>query len=149
MIDFKNIPDWWALCPYDDCPRAGECLRNKACKEAPKRFQQWSCVLPHVRKEDGCNYFQKVEEVRMVRGLKKLYDPIRDKRVRSDIRAELMACFGSNGAYYRYRNGERWINPEMQQLIQNVMRKNGYDGEAQYDESVITYDFTVVPKQDE
>lgn len=148
MIDFENVPDWWALCPYDDCPKAGECLRHRACKEAPKQFSQWACVLPHVRKEDGCRYFQKDEKVRMVRGLKALFEQIKDKRIRADVRSELVAHFGSNGTYYRYRDGKRWLNPDWQEMIQNVLKRNGVSGEAQYDESVLTYDFTTIPEAD-
>ena len=148
MFDFKNIPDWWALCPGENCPRVGECLRHRVYYEAPTRFSQWACVLPHVRRDGECWYFQKDEIVRMVRGMKALYAGIRDRRVCADIRKDLMACFGSNGAYYRYHNGERWMNPEMQQMIQAVLKRNGYNGEAQYDEVVFSYDFTVRPEAD-
>lgn len=145
MIDFEKIPEWWALCPDDNCPMAGECLRHRAYKEAPSRYPQWNCVLPHVRKDGECRYFQKDEKIRMARGLKTLYAGISDKRTRTDIRKELMARFGSNGAYYRYFNGERWMNPEWQDTIQYVLRRHGYSGEACYDEVADTYDFTAMP----
>jgi len=146
MINFDEIPDWWAVCPYEECPKAGECLRHQACKVVPERFLQWPCVLPHVRRADGCVYYQKAEKVRMARGMKSLFNHVPDRRAAHDIRTTLMAIFGSNAGYYRYRDGERWMNPELQETIQEVLRRNGCTEEGQFDEYAEAYDFTVKPE---
>ena len=38
------------------------------------------------------------------------------------------------------------MNPELQEMVQNVLKRHGYEGEANYDEVAETYDFTAMPK---
>ena len=53
-----------------------------------------------------------------------------------------MAHFGSNGSYYRYKDGQRWLNPQQQQYILDLLRKYGCQAEDVFDEYADTYDFT-------
>ena len=55
----------------------------------------------------------------------------------------LTAHFGSKGTYYRYKDGERWINPELQRKIQDLVRLCGSNTEVTFDEYADTYDFTI------
>ena len=143
MIDFEQIPDWWALCGNSQCEHAGECLRHKAFMEAPKTVTRWSCVLPTAIEDGECCYFQKAEEVRMARGFKKLME-MKNKYARHEIRMKLLEHFRSKGTYYRYRDGERWLNPELQQMIANLMQEQGVKEQPVFDEYKMTYDFTKI-----
>ena len=49
---------------------------------------------------------------------------------------------GSKGTYYRYKDGERLINPELQQWIQDLFRRYGVEEQVLFDEYFETYDFT-------
>lgn len=141
-IDFEKMPELWAVCQNKECPRAGECLRFQAISAVPERFMSWRCVTPNAWKDGECRGFQKFETVRMARGLNRLYKEVPSRRDRQDIREELVAHFGSNGSYYRYKDGQRLLNPQQQQYILGVLRKYGCQAEDVFDEYADTYDFT-------
>lgn len=143
MIDFKEIPDWWALCPGYECPRAGECLRHQAFLQVPATVERWTCVLPAaLETAGGCRHFQQAEKVRMARGFHGIMQQVRSRDARHDIRIALTDYFGSKGSYYRYKDGERQMSPEQQQWVEALLRKNGITGELVFDEYEETYDFT-------
>lgn len=144
-IDFTEIPTWWPICTNQDCPMAKECLRCKACMEAPVSVTRWASVLPNVLKDGRCSYFQKAEVVRMARGLNSIYKNVHSREARHGIRIDLTAHYGSKGAYYRYKDGERWLNPKEQQYIIDIIRSYGCQGEVSFDEYREAYDFTVLP----
>ena len=67
---------------------------------------------------------------------------IKSRDVRHDARIGLTMHFGSKGSYYRYKDGERRLSPELQQKIENIMRKAGFEGDIVFDEYEEMYDFT-------
>lgn len=142
MTDFDQIPEWWPLCSNSQCGRAGECLRHMAFVEVPEKITRWPCVLPTAMKNGECPYFQKAEKVRMARGFKGLFRNIGNKYAQHEIREELTDYFKSKGTYYRYRDGERWLNPELQQMIAKIMQKHGVDDAPVFDEYCESYDYT-------
>ena len=141
-IDYRKIPDWWVMCQKETCPKARECLRYQACVAVPKELTSWQCLLPQVLDDEECRYFLKMEPVRMARGLNKLFREVQHRRSRQDIREALMRHFGSNGSYYRYKNGERWLNPEQQRCVLDIAHEHGCQSEDVFDEYAETYDFT-------
>ena len=142
MINFKQIPEWWASCGNSQCKHAEECLRHRAFKEVPQTVTRWACVLPTAIKDGECGYFQKTEKVRMARGFRNLFKDIKSRDAQHAIRMELTAYFGSKGTYYRYRDGERWMNPELQQMIADLMLSHGVKEVPVFDEYDEAYDFT-------
>ncbi len=78
----------------------------------------------------------------MARGMNRIYEGVSDSRVRSKLRQALIVRLGSNGSYYRYKDGERLIGPELQQWIADLFQSNGVDAQPQYDEIFEAYDFT-------
>ena len=144
MMDFKEIPQWWAICPGDECARREDCLRHKAFREVPEDVTRWVCVLPHARQGDACSYFQKAEKVRMARGFDTLFSLLRSRDARHDIRMELTSFFGSKGSYYRYRNGENQLTPSQQQRVCDVFRRHGFDGDIVFDHYMEAYDLTSI-----
>lgn len=79
----------------------------------------------------------------MARGLNRLYKEVHDAHTRHEIRLTLTAHFGSKGSYYRYKDGERWLNPEQQRVILDLVHVCGGEVEDIFDEYADTYDFTV------
>ena len=144
-IDFTEIPTWWPVCTNEACPMAADCLRQKACREAPEHLTRWTAVLPNAWKDGQCKYYQKAEVVRMARGLNKVYNNVHTRDARHGIRVTLTGHWGSKGAYYRYKDGERWLNPAAQQFIVDVVRSYGCMGDVEFDEYREAYDFTMLP----
>ena len=99
-------------------------------------------MLPTAMEHGQCKYFQKAEEVKMARGFKTLFANMEDKHARHEIRMKLTKFFGSKGSYYRYRDGERWLNPRLQQMIADLMKQQGLEEEPVFDEYYEAYDFT-------
>jgi hypothetical protein len=143
-IDFKEIPKDWALCQNGNCPKAGECLRHLACVQAPACVKKWECVLPSAINEEECHFFQSAEKVTMARGLNSIYRDVDSKKVRSDIRLKLTALFGSKGTYYRYKDGERTMTPQMQQQVADIVHLCAPTAEVSFDETFETYDFSTI-----
>lgn len=141
MIDFNEIPERWAVCMNDNCPKAGECLRRTACKELPQTVTRWMCVMPSALQDGECKYFVKEEKIRMARGFRSLFDGMSSRDARHDLRLRLSEYFGSKGAYYRHKDGERLITPEQQHQIEALVEQYGYPTETIFDEFVDAYDF--------
>ena len=143
MIDFGQIPKRWPLCGNGQCSKAGECLRHLAFQQVPQTVTRWQCVLPTAMEEDGgCRYFRKAETVRMARGFKGFYNSIKNKYIQHEVRVRLTQHLGSKGSYYRYRDGERWMNPGLQQMIADMAQELGLDAAPIFDEYADYYDFT-------
>ena len=142
MIDYKKIPDWWAVCPHSNCPMAETCLRQQACRQMPQKVKLWTCVLPHVQKDGMCPYYLKYEKVMMAKGLNNIYNNVRAREARSRIRVTLTDYLGSKGTYYRYKDGERLINPKLQQEIINIVHRYAPGVEVTFEKLYMDYDFT-------
>lgn len=145
FIEENRVPEWWAVCQNDACPMSDGCLRRLACKEMLGNTTRWMSVLPSALKDGKCRYFQKAEKVTMVRGMKALFNSISNPKVRHQLRVDLTYYFGSKGSFYRYKDGERWINPQLQQLIANWLKGYGCNQEPVFDEYTEGYDFTQKP----
>lgn len=142
MIDFKEIPEWWALCSGYGCGRTGECLRHLAYKEASAKVERWTCVLPTVTAEGECRCFHPAVKVRMACGFDKLYSLLKSRDARYGVRVDQTNYFGSKGTYYRYKHGERRMSPEVQEVVTRKFREYGYECEMVFDSYSETYDVT-------
>lgn len=116
-IIFKEIPSWWAICQNVECPMAGECLMPQAFLSVPDKTTKWRCILPNALKYKTCPFFRKAEVVRMAKGFHSLYDSFKSRDLRHDFRIQLTEYLGSKGSYFRYKDGERLLNPKQQQWI--------------------------------
>ena len=143
-IDYKKIPDWWAVCPNQNCKMAETCLRQQACRQLPEKLKYWTCVLPHQWKDEGCERYLKYETVRMAWGLNRVYQNVQEKYARSAIRVTLTSLLGSKGSYYRYKDGERLINPKKQQEIIDVVHRFAPGVDVEFDKTFDDFDFTTV-----
>ena len=83
----------------------------------------------------------------MARGLNATFSKLKDKQVRHQLRIDLTNYFGSKGSYYRYKDGERWMNPQLQKMIADMLKSYGCNQEPAFDEYVESYDFTNHPAE--
>ncbi len=107
-------------------------------------MKKWECVLPNAVGDKDCEFFQSAEKVQMARSLNTVYSQLDDRKVRSAIRQMLTSFFGSKGSYYRYKNGERTMNPQMQQQVCDIVHWYAPEAEVSFDESFEAYDFSVI-----
>ena len=142
MFDYNKIPDRWAMCPQSDCRMAETCLRHQVFLQARLKFKRWMCVLPNPEEEGDCKSYQKAEMVMMAQGFASIYQNVQSREARAKLRRELTDFFGSKGTYYRYRDGERLINPQMQQDIIDIVHRYAPDVEVFFDNTFMDYDFT-------
>lgn len=140
-IDFKNIPSWWAICQNVGCPMAGECLRHQAFLSVPDKITKWPCILPNSLKNRSCPFFRKAEVVRMAKGFHSLFNSFNSRDLRHDFRTQLTEYLGSKGSYYRYKDGERLLNPKQQQWILDFLNNYGYTDKVKFDQYIDTYEF--------
>lgn len=141
-VNYEEIAAGWAFCQHAGCPKSGECLRYQACLSAPAEVTRWLCVLPSALKDGECQYFRKAEKMRMAKGLNGILGSVSDRQKRHNIRMALTELLGSKGTYYRYKNGERWMNPALQRAIGERLRQLGYEQEVTFDDYAEAYDFT-------
>jgi len=142
MINYKDIPDGWPVCPNENCPMAQDCLRHQACRQMPATVTKWNCILPSALSDGQCKYFRKYEKVTMAKGIAAIYKNVSNRYARTSIRVELTSFLGSKGTYYRYKDGERLINPQLQAEIRDIVHRHAPGVEVSFDETFETYDFT-------
>ena len=145
MIDFKEIPEWWAVCQNGACKMAEMCLRHLAYRSLSTEVTKWPCVLPIAMKDNSCIYYQKPERVRMAKGFGNLYDLVRDRHARHIVRMRLTEYLGSKGTYYRYQHGERVLTPEQQTWIQELLKTYGNGEEVVFSSYTEEYNFQKQP----
>lgn len=148
MNNENKIPEWWAVCQNENCELAETCLRQQTCRNMPHDIVKWTSIMPQAQKGCDCKYFQKYEKVTMARGLNNIYNNVRARRARSDIRETLTAELGSKGTYYRYKDGEKVIGPELQKTIIDIVHRFAPDAEVHFDVEFEDYDYTkTVPRR--
>lgn len=145
MIEFKEIPEWWAVCAQTDCPRSGECLRHQAFKQIPDEVKTWPCVMSQAMKDGECPCYVKPERLKMARGFSNLSSKVRARAIRKTIRLRKTEYLGSKGSYYRYRDGERLLSPEQQQWILRLLESYGCPTEGFFTQFVEVFDFRRLP----
>mgnify|MGYP007101857025 CR=1 FL=1 len=139
MMLFRKKAENYLLCFNDNCALAAGCLRRKVAHYVPDTRRLLNCVNPdYVAKRKGkCEYYQSAEPIEMGKGLTNFYDQIPERTARA-IRKQLLAHFG-NSNYYRYRNGEYLISPDVRSFIAKVCQQHGWTGELVFDDTVIDY----------
>ncbi len=137
--DFKEIPPGWKFCFNEACPMHGECLRYQSGLEIPEDRVWGSAVFPTALKDGKCEFYRKDEKVRLATGF--LTSNPMQNGLFIQMRYRLSPFLGGNGTYYLYRNGKKWLTPEQQRGIQNILRKVGYKEEVIYAEYKEAYNF--------
>ena len=133
VLHFSDAPRNMAICLKEDCPMAGECLRRRVAKLAPKGMTSHNVVLPAAWSAGRrCSMFVSVEPQPVAYGMKGLFGGMPAWEAKK-VREAVMPIFGRKSHFYRYREGRYPISPEMQAKVAEVFRRNGYDAAPKYD----------------
>lgn len=135
-LNFKDVPNGWAMCFNDHCALHEDCLRRlvgeQAEKEAPDEIMQALCVTPMAYREGDCKLYAALVTERMAWGFNHLYDQVLKVHY-SNIKNAIIDLLKGQSNYYRYRNGERMLSETQQQKIAAIFRKYGYEQEPVFD----------------
>lgn len=132
VLTYSLAPHDWAICFQHDCPLAANCLRHAVALLAPADLKKHVTVLPAARQDGSCSLFATAEPQRIARGMKQLLVP-GSHGASSDVRHALFNIFGSRSQYYRYRDGDYEISPELQKRVLRLLRRHGYKGQEPFD----------------
>lgn len=119
-IDYSKIPQNYVYCMSAHCPEAGTCLRHLATQAVPAATKQFTVVNPEAYLgTDGRRLcYQTSEPQHIALGMRNMLRQVKAGDA-ALLRAQFIACFGRN-KYYRMRNGEHAITPDMQQQVADL-----------------------------
>lgn len=140
-LQFKDVPDWWALCFQSDCLLAAQCLRHHVATLAPETLTRATCVTPNARLGDDCRLFATREPRPLARGFERGFRQLKSRDARYEIRLELTRYFGSTGSYYNYRQGRRVMSALKQQHVRDMFHRYGVSEDNVFDENWTGYYF--------
>ena len=138
---FSEKAETYLVCNNDEGTRAGQCLRRMLAPYVPKTRRIVECVnADFVKAQNGrCDYFRSAEPVVMHKGMTRFYDAIPERTAKA-IRFELIRHFGSS-TYYRLRNGQRLVTPDVLRFITTVCTNNGWNEELAFDEERVEFNW--------
>lgn len=138
---FTEKAEKYLVCYYAECAKADRCLRRMLADYVPPTRRVVESVnAGYVKAHKGkCEYFRSAELITMYKGMKAFYNEIPEQKAKL-IRYALTRHFG-NSSYYRLRNGERLITPDVLRYIQNVCTTNDWNEPLHFDEEVAAYNW--------
>ena len=137
----REKAEHYLVCYYEPCQQRERCLHWLAGPYVPETDPTKTCVnVMNAEVRAGrCPFFKSDEPVRMVRGMKQFYDQM-PRRIAVGIKRQLEMGYGHT-TYYKYRNGEMPIPPDMQKHIAEVCRSHGWNEEPVYDSTSEEYNW--------
>lgn len=129
-----QAPDSFGLCFRTDCATVHQCLRGLAAQDINDKRLILSIVNPILTDPKGktaCRFFRPVEKIRMAFGFKKAMDKVPSGNIRH-VRASLLLQMCRRNYYY-YLNGEKAIDPQLQQEIAAILIQNGLTEPVEFD----------------
>ena len=138
---FRKKDETYLVCRNEACKHAQECLRRMLSDYVPatRRIVEFVNEDYVASRKGQCEYYRSAEPIVMHMGLKKFYDMIPEYTARK-IRKTLICDFGSSN-YYRYRNGQLLITPDIERHIKDVCRRFGWSSALVFDEIVQEYEW--------
>lgn len=132
----KNIPIC-VLCPMEACTRSNTCARHARYLKALAESDVMEVMNPAVLgiSTASCPYHLTAQKQRWAKGFSRLYASI----PRGNARYFYTATPYPTRSFYKAKNGEMLINPEMQSLLLDIFRCHGAD---------MTIDFDAYVEQD-
>ena len=129
----EKVPNEYALCTQNDCPKAATCLRHAAVAMMPSDVRTWRIVSPAylAQTEGECPYYRSTEKVVYARGFVRMIRSL-PVSISETVAKKLITRFGRN-AYYDMRKGKRAIAPAEQEIILTVVAECGAQQEFLFD----------------
>ncbi len=139
-LNWKDVPEGWALCFNGECPLHEACLRWRAGEQAPQEVTVARCITPRALAGDGCEYFASMEPQTYAYGFSTIYDRVL-KADFTTLRKAMTDHLQGKRYYYEYMRGERPLSPEQQQWISNLFRQYGYADSVVFDRLQLSFTF--------
>lgn len=126
----RNIPSS-ATCPMASCSRSNTCVRYANYLKALSESDTYQLMNFHHLGIDTatCPYHLVAEKQRWARGFKRIYDTI----PAGNTRIFYLRTPYTQRRYYKAKNGEILIPPEMQQELLDIFKRNGADISVGFD----------------
>lgn len=122
-----DVPESFAVCFNDACPRREECLRRLAGEAMSQKYDRGETIYPCALKADGhCRQFLQKRVIRAAWGFRTLFRKIRHEDY-STLRWRVMGLFGSESQFYRYNRGDYKLSPKLQDKVLDIFKRSGYD----------------------
>lgn len=120
----KYIPSS-VTCPMASCSRSNNCVRYARYLKALSESDTYEVMnLQHLKLDgDACPYHLTAVKQRWARGFKRIYSTI----PAGNTRGFYMCTPYTQRRYYKAKNGEILIEPEMQQMLLNIFQRHGAD----------------------
>jgi hypothetical protein len=140
-IDYKRLPDGFAICLKTDCEQGDNCLRMLSAQSVPAEEKVLYIINPQqlVDVTDDCPHFSSSDKVLYAKGFINILMNLPHKQMQVVIR-KLIAHFGQR-TYYRVRKGERLLSPDDQRDILNILADCGVSEPEDFDAYVEDYDW--------
>ena len=118
-------------CPMASCSRSNTCARYARYQKALAVEEVFSILNPHVLKIDGntCPYHLVAEKQLWARGFKRIYNTMPAGNTHYFSHCTPYA----ERRYYKAKNGEIPIEPEMQKELLDIFEHNGADISVGFD----------------
>ena len=131
-FDYSEMPKLWANCFNETCPLKADCLHYITGKKIPNGMTQGNAVYPNALHDGQCKYYKCCQFTHEAWGFSTLFKDVRYQDV-AEIRAEMKACLGGHGTYYRYHHGKSLLSPKQQQQIIAIFNRYGYKDNLTFD----------------
>lgn len=139
-IIYKEVPIDWAVCFLESCPRKEECMRFQCGLIMPDDKEIAIAVTPSVLKMKTCPRYASIEKMWVALGFQHIFDDVKAKHA-NELRSRITNYLGSKTTYYRCLRGEKYLTPEQQEWIKNLLAKYGYTENIEFDEYKELYCF--------
>lgn len=143
-IDVNVVPKYFDFCVKSDCPLVENCLRFQAAESVMESGATTLKILnlKNLAKNEGdaCTWYKPAERKLHGKGILKFLASLtvsEHKRVMTILEGAV----SSSRQFYRYRNGEKTVEPELQELMNQRLRAHGIEKEVFFDEIIETYNF--------
>ncbi len=125
-----------AVCTMASCKMSGECARYQDYLAKTERGEQClymlnvSCLKPDA---NGCQYGVRRVQHRMAVGFRKLYDSMPRAKAKGFY---FCATFPSVTAFYKFLNGKKPMDAELQQKMLDAFASCGVDVSVGFDKYI-------------
>lgn len=126
------------ICFLEGCPQADTCIHRMAYLQLGDSRYYGNAVHPSSLKEGQCVMYQEAKLHRMARASQHLFDEVRMKHY-EEIRSRVMQILQGRTSFYRCLRGEKLIDEETQQRIEQLFRQYGYPTDSLFDSYVLQY----------
>ena len=127
----KYIP-FSATCPMTSCRHSNTCARHAHYLNALSESDTYEVMNPTHLHIDGdtCPYHLIAEKQRWAKGFKRIYSTM----PAGNTRGFYLRTPYTQRSYYKAKNGETLISPEMQQKLLDIFKRNGADISIGFDD---------------